>query len=518
MRTHRLLSLLLLGVVAILASYFWFSTLDQPLIDAYEFRQTQTALTALFMQPGLDGILNYQTPVLGAPWSIPFEFPLFQWLAAQLAKSSGLDLSTSGRLISVLFGVGCLWPAIGLMRRFGMAFTGLFIFVLLYLASSIYLYWNRSFLMESMALFFTLVSLNCYSQLRRASNQPKAVTYFTLVAVFGLSLSFGLLVKATTALPALILMGFDWIWQNKNALQSKHGIRNQLLIGCAMLIGFFLLYFWTHHADSLKQLNPVGARLTSKALRGWNFGQISQRWDPALWEGVVAKRMLTPISTIPILVLLVAGIWKSSNNAKVFIFACLYLAISPLLMFTNLHIVHSYYQTSNQIFLLMAIAGAADTIISRTNRKPSATLLVVAVLAIMLSSDYSTFKRDYLPVALMNDSEKLSIGKMIEANTRPDSAIIVFGDEWSSAFAYHSKRRAFTLPDWMPGISASQVLSIPGKFLGDYSLGAIVSKDVIGDDELPPGCNALKESSITSWHLYICVGDALPASQLEPVS
>lgn len=43
------------GAAALLACAFWLGTLQQPLIDRHEFRQTQTALSALFMQPGLDG-------------------------------------------------------------------------------------------------------------------------------------------------------------------------------------------------------------------------------------------------------------------------------------------------------------------------------------------------------------------------------------------------------------------------------------------------------------------------------
>ena len=99
---------LLITAAVVFAGVFWFGRLDQPLIDRHEFRQTQTALSALFMQPGFEGLLNYQTPVVGAPWSIPFEFPLFQWITHQLAHLSGLNLSSSGRLISVLFGLGCL--------------------------------------------------------------------------------------------------------------------------------------------------------------------------------------------------------------------------------------------------------------------------------------------------------------------------------------------------------------------------------------------------------------------------
>jgi hypothetical protein len=56
---------LLIATTTLLVALLWFGTLQQPLIDAHEFRQTQTALSALFMQPGLEGLLRYETPVAG---------------------------------------------------------------------------------------------------------------------------------------------------------------------------------------------------------------------------------------------------------------------------------------------------------------------------------------------------------------------------------------------------------------------------------------------------------------------
>jgi len=59
-----------------------FPTLRQPLLEAHGFRQTQTAYTAvIFHEEGVD-LLHPELPVLGEPWEVPFEFPLFQANAA----------------------------------------------------------------------------------------------------------------------------------------------------------------------------------------------------------------------------------------------------------------------------------------------------------------------------------------------------------------------------------------------------------------------------------------------------
>ena len=57
-------------------------TLSLPLVEAHAFRQTQTAWTAVIYHR--EGINLFQTPMptLGPPWVVPFEFPLFQGIAA----------------------------------------------------------------------------------------------------------------------------------------------------------------------------------------------------------------------------------------------------------------------------------------------------------------------------------------------------------------------------------------------------------------------------------------------------
>src|SRR5688572_31609546 len=76
---------------------FLLRTSASPLIDAHPFRQTQTAISVFHMMRG-GPWLAYYTPVLGAPWAIPFEAPLYHWSVAALATVFPLELS--GRIAS----------------------------------------------------------------------------------------------------------------------------------------------------------------------------------------------------------------------------------------------------------------------------------------------------------------------------------------------------------------------------------------------------------------------------------
>src|SRR5690242_19652972 len=93
--------LALLGAIALAllflhAAYFLWIGVDRPALDYYAFRQTQTALSAYWLWK--DGFrLIYETPVVGFPWSIPFEFPTYQWLVA-LLREIGVPIDIGARL------------------------------------------------------------------------------------------------------------------------------------------------------------------------------------------------------------------------------------------------------------------------------------------------------------------------------------------------------------------------------------------------------------------------------------
>src|SRR3990172_12922435 len=92
----RLEALTVVGALAI-AVAVRAPTLDQPLLEAHSFRQTQTAYTALvFHEQGID-LLHPKMPVLGAPFEVPFEFPLFQ-AGASLVMDAGVRPDVALRL------------------------------------------------------------------------------------------------------------------------------------------------------------------------------------------------------------------------------------------------------------------------------------------------------------------------------------------------------------------------------------------------------------------------------------
>ncbi len=513
MKKHINMTNLLIFLPALGACLYWALTLNQPLIDQHSFRQAQTALTALFMQPGLNGFLNYETPVMGSPWAIPFELPLFQWFANGLSKHLPLSFSACGRLLSIIFGIGCVGPALGLLHRFGVKDAGKICFSFLYFSSAIYLYWNRAYMIESTALFFTLTSLYLYTLVRDgAFNQARTLKKQSLVlAGFWLSLSLSLLVKATTGLPILLLIILDLIWQLFKSFREKHESFKSIfyrLIPTALIAfaALLILKGWTLHADAVKSLNPIGIGWTSEALKAWNYGTVDQRLSLELWLGVLIKRMLTPIGAIPFLSLVILSLAQKQNHRqRTLILVSIILALIPLLVFSNLHIIHTYYQMANQIYLLIGISAAFDGFFQPFRPKWQQIVALCAV-ALFAFGSYNEFKVNYFESSLAQTNDRLEIGKLVKAQTSPVSGILVFGDDWNSEFSFHSQRRSLSLPDGLINTPIQEVLlQNPSSSLGGMKLGAIITKTEILSDKLAEqSCPIKQVKAFGEWKAYIC--------------
>jgi len=113
-RVTILLLYLVAALVVLISVVFVVATSGQPLLDLHSFRQTQTALTSYWFSSS-GWRLDYWTPVAGAPWSIPFEFPVYQALVAFVSDMLGSPLDKTGRLVSYFF-------LLVLMRKYRMLY------------------------------------------------------------------------------------------------------------------------------------------------------------------------------------------------------------------------------------------------------------------------------------------------------------------------------------------------------------------------------------------------------------
>lgn len=105
--------------VLCLITHVWYSSIGwhNPITDAHGFRQTHTAITSYyFITEGFK--LDYITPVLGPPWSIPLEFPIYQIIVSIIAVIFTTPLDQTGRFVNLLFFYLSLVPLYALLGYF----------------------------------------------------------------------------------------------------------------------------------------------------------------------------------------------------------------------------------------------------------------------------------------------------------------------------------------------------------------------------------------------------------------
>ena len=173
-------------------------TLGQPLLERHGFRQTQTAYTArIYHEQGID-LIHPKLPVLGEPFEVPFEFPLFQ-AAASVVMDAGVRDDVAMRTTGLLCFLLTALLLYGLVRRVDGRVSAVAALVA-FVATPFALLWGRTSMIEYLATAGA-VGFAWATIAWREERRP---------AVGGLALAAGLvgmLVKPTTAvfwiLPAL---------------------------------------------------------------------------------------------------------------------------------------------------------------------------------------------------------------------------------------------------------------------------------------------------------------------------
>src|SRR5262245_1828767 len=119
--------------------------------------------------------LRYRTPIFGPPWQWPLELPVYQWFVARVSQWASVGLEPAGRGVSIAAFVAALAAGWIALDVFGIAKRHRPIVVSLVWMRPLSLFWSRTFMIESTALFlavayFALVHLATrHTALNRAS-------------------------------------------------------------------------------------------------------------------------------------------------------------------------------------------------------------------------------------------------------------------------------------------------------------------------------------------------------------
>ncbi len=403
--------------------------------DAHEFRQLQTALTTFyFKKEGLK--LAYETPVLGPPWSIPMEFPVYQAVVAKLSQAANLPLEESGRMVSIFFFYATL-PAVWLLlrRRLPGPLDPLPAIAAM-LVCPLYLFYSRVFMIESTALCLAAWFVVFFD---RTLDRPLG---WALPAAWILG-ALGALTKVTTFAAfwiACALLVLERIAARRRAGEPLVRATGGALGVAALAAALPLLagIAWVVYSDQLKELNPYGHFITSGSLRPFNLGTLAQRLSFEWWR---ALGYITSHSVIalPGLAVLAVGLWASPPAYRRVALACLLCYPGGAVLFANLYYVHDYYSYATALFPAAALGVVSAGLLrsARVSRLTAGVLVIAALagqVAAFRTSYYYFYDRENPPVP--------PEAAIIRAVTPPEEVFAGFGLDWNSLLPYYAERRA----------------------------------------------------------------------------
>ncbi len=484
-------------VVLLLAACVYVATtssyLAQPLLDLHSFRQCQTAISVPWLARDLDPLrmLVYETPILGAPWRVPFEFPLYQWCAAVLHRLTGWSVEVSCRSIAIGFHLASLWPLWRLVRLGGGSPRTWKILASLFLLAPVLHHWSRTALIETTAVYLALEFLAVMAAWARSGGAWRLV----LASVWA---TLAVLVKVTTFPPFAVAAGAVCAWREWRAYsgdgRAAAAVGRLTLAGAPLAVALLVLVPWLRDCDAVKRSNPIAAYNTSAGLTAWNYGTALQRLSAALWFDTVLLRAIPEAVGWPGLVVLTAGlaaVWKrGERHAAAIVLLLGGLFMLPFLLFTNLHMVHNYYQAANAVWLVAALAVVVDRI---ADRRPQE--LAVGLLVISLAGQFHRSMQGYIPMEGIDFTRdaRLAVARTLER--LPDDDVVMFvGCDWSPEIAFYARRRAVYIPQWVKLDDVNAIVAQPDRIAGGLPIGAVViwnnSPCVAGDPRWDPRTTA----------------------------
>ena len=456
---------LIIGIIFIPMIIYWLTTSSQPIIDNYSFRQAQTAISAEYLFEHGVHLFNYETPVLGKPWAIPFEFPTYQALVKLISTATSQSLSQVGRITNSASILLSALACISILSRNRVKELYIIIFSALLATSQTYLYYGRSFLIDGTALLLTLAAAFYYIDLRNLwtcdqSNARNQDQFFPLgkALLFGVFLNLGMLTKATTTLPLIGFIAIDQIYLACLSLVAREqffkAIKSGLFFGFVSLLSVFLTKSWVNHADQLKELNSNASFIVSKNLTAWNFGSLSDRLEPENWSLIFSTTgsrdldfgLLPPIVIFCAFIaanLLMISCKNPSARGSTYIcnFGFFMYAAGPMIFF-NLFFVHEYYATANLIFGYLSLAAALNAIsqYTETNNVINTMMLgSIFITALICTIQLHSFGMRYWSVSTKTSSDSLTIATYVKNHSsRHDRLLTIRCDDWSSELFYLS--------------------------------------------------------------------------------
>jgi len=418
-----------------LATFNWRSGF----LPGHEFRQTHTALIAYYIDAEDNFSVRYSTPLFGKPWSVPLEFPLYEWSVVLLSRATHLPHFEAARTVSLT----CFYltlPAVWLLLgQLGLARPRRLLALALALTCPLYIFYSRAFLMESMVLMFSAWFLEMFVRTMR----ERRLRWLILCALCGTGSA---LVKSTTffvwLLPAA-LFGAGCLWREVRAGPGWKPALRTIGWGLgAVVLPCVILFWWVKFTDAIKAPHPSGHIFTSTELTRGNFGMysLSARFSFDTWRGLLGgwREAIMPPWVIGLIV--AAGV-AFSRRGRWPILGAAGLFLAAQTMFPFAYALQEYYFYACAVYLLCALGLALHGVLDSGLPRWGRWVIVIVPFAFQLG----TYLQGYHVLQSVPSNGGSGLTDALRGVTPKGSVIIVAGDDWCPVIPYYSQRKALMI-------------------------------------------------------------------------
>lgn len=359
--------ILLLSVFLLLRLY----GIREPLIDMHNVRQTQTAMIARNLLNDNFNILYTRIDWDGdKPGIVVQEFPLYQLIVAVAWKIIG-PYDIIGRLVSLAFSI---LAALYLFRISKLLFDGTVAYwtVAFFAICPMAVFMSRSFMINMMALSFSLVSLYhwlVWSKEREIRFALYGTLMFTLAA----------LINLTTILPVAVVVAYLVFkkWENNRETYLSVALLATVFFGANLL--------WSSHAANVNSI--YYPQWSSGVLLQHFLGLDVSRLDPYKWFRIASYFVVFVAGIHGVIFSLwgLKSVWQRwSDSGRILIIWCLGGTLYYLIFFNALA-GHNYYSLPIipllSILIGVAVSHEALSFLKRRGRgwQVAAVLFVVTL-------------------------------------------------------------------------------------------------------------------------------------------
>ena len=403
-----------------------------------EFRQTQTAISAFYIQKDHDFSLAYPTPVLGKPWSIPMEFPLYEWAVVGVSNGTGWSLTSSARAVSLL----CFYLALPafylLLGRLGLSPWRRLLVLGLILTCPLYIFYARAFLIETMAFMCGGWFLLAYVR----AIEERSFSWLLVAIIAGTACGLGKVTSFLFYLIPAFLWTLRWFWQDWHRLKGEkwRALRSRFLwCAGAVAVSFAASIWWVHYSDAVKGESVTGRFLRSGPMAPYHFGS-GVRFSAEIWNQhwQIIFHFITSgvvLAACVVLALFYARKWWAMLLALVSMF------FAVQLVFPVLYAWHEYYYVANTVTLMVAFGLVLCALFDSRLSRPVVWLLVLGVYGLQARSYLENYYTDQKRFSPGGTQLTLALKRV----TAPNEVLVIAGNDWSSITPYFSQRRALMI-------------------------------------------------------------------------